>query len=90
MFHPLNSKVMTKREFNKVFSYVRLLVARNEEVFISMNPSAHLIDHCGGYELELHPQYLMWEREVALLAMIVERLSLSAEFMFHRGMIIIR
>lgn len=81
---------MTKQEFNKVFCYVRLLVARNEEVFISMNPSAHLINHCGGYELELHPHFLMWEREVALLAMIIERLSFAGEFQFDRGLIIIR
>lgn len=81
---------MTKQELNKVFYYVRLLVARNDEVFISMNPSAHLIGHCGGYELELHPQYLMWEWEVALLSLIVERLCFSAEFHFASGMIIIR
>lgn len=81
---------MTKQEFHKVFCYVRLLVVRDEDEFISMHPSAHLVDHCGGYELELHPSYLMWEREVALLAMIVERLSFSAEFLFHKGMIIIR
>lgn len=81
---------MTKQEFNKVFCYVRLLVVRNEEEFISMNPSAHLIDHCGGYELEIHPLYLMFEREVALLALIVERLCFSAEFIFREGKIIIR
>lgn len=81
---------MTKQELNKVFYYIRLLVVRNEEVFISMNPSAHLIDHCGGYELELHPHYLMWEREVALLALIIERLSFAGEFYFDKGMIIIR
>lgn len=81
---------MTKQEFHKMFCYVRLLVARNDEVFISMNPSAHLIDHCGGYELELHPRYLMWEKEVSLIALIAERLTLSAEFHFSRGMIIIR
>lgn len=81
---------MTKKEFHKVFCYVRLLVARNEEVFISMNPSAHLIDHCGGYELELHPHFLMWEREIALLAMIIERLSFAGEFHFDKGLIIIR
>lgn len=81
---------MTKKEFHKMFCYVRLLVARNDEVFISMNPSAHLIDHCGGYELELHPRYLMWEKEVSLIALIAERLTLSAEFHFSSGMIIIR
>ena len=81
---------MTKQQFNKMFCYVRLLVARSDEVFISMNPSAHLIDHCGGYELELHPQYLMWEREVALLALIADRLCFSAEFYFRDGLIIIR
>lgn len=81
---------MTKQELNKVFYYVRLLVIRDEEEFISMNPSAHLIDHCGGYELELHPRYLLWEREVSLLALIVERLCFSAEFHFSKGMIIIR
>lgn len=81
---------MTKQELNKVFYYVRLLVVRDEEEFISMNPSAHLIDHCGGYELELHPQYMLWEGEVSLLSLIVDRLCCSAEFHFSKGMIIIR
>lgn len=81
---------MTKKDLNKVFSYVRLLVVRDEKQFVSMNPSAHLIDHCGGYELELHPKYLMWEKEVSLIALIAERLCCTAEFHFHRGMIIIR
>jgi hypothetical protein len=81
---------MTKYEFNKMFCYTRLLVARSEEIFFDMQPSAHLINHCGGYELELHPKYLMWDKEIALLSLIAERLALSLECHFSDGSIIIR
>ena len=81
---------MTKYEFNKMFCYTRLLVVRNESEFIDMQPSAHLIDHCGGYELELHPHYLLWGNEMALLSLIVDRLCLSLECHFSDGSIIIR
>lgn len=81
---------MTKYEFNKMFCYTRLLVARSEETFLSMQPSAHLIDHCGGYELELHPRYFMWGSEIALLALIAARLCLSLECHFSDSSIIIR
>lgn len=81
---------MTKFEFTKMFCYTRLLVARSEEELIAMQPSAHLIDHCGGYELELHPRLLMWDNEIALLSLIVRRLCLSLECHFSDGSIIIR
>lgn len=81
---------MTKQELNKVFFYVRKLVVRNDDVLFCMSPSAHLIDHCGGYELELHPRYLLWDKEISLMALIAERLALSAEFYFSSGTIIIR
>ena len=81
---------MTKYQFNKMFCYTRLLVARNEEEFIYMQPSAHLIDHCGGYELELHPRFILWDKEIALLSLITDRLCLSLECHFRDGFIIIR
>lgn len=81
---------MTKYEFNKMFCYTRLLVTRNESEMIAMQPSAHLIDHCGGYELELHPKLLMWDKEIALLSLIADRLCLSLECHFSSGTIIIR
>lgn len=81
---------MTKSQFNKMFCYTRLLVARDDSVFLSMQPSAHLIDHCGGYELELHPRFLMWDKEIALLSLIADRLCLSLECHFSDSSIIIR
>lgn len=81
---------MTKLEFNKMFCYTRLLVARSEEKFLSMQPSAHLINHCGGYELELNPKCLMWDQEIALLSLIADRLCLSLECHFSDSSIIIR
>ena len=81
---------MTKYEFNKMFCYTRLLVVRDESQFIAMRPSARLIDHCGGYELELHPRYLMWDKEISLLSLIADRLCLSLECHFSDGTIISR
>ena len=81
---------MTKYEFTKMFCYTRLLVVRDESEFIAMQPSARLIDHCGGYELELHPRYLMWDKEISLLSLIADRLCLSLECHFSQGTIIIR
>ena len=81
---------MTKNEFIKMFCYTRLLVARDESELLSMRPSAHLIDHCGGYELELHPRRLLWGEEIAILQLIADRLCLSLQCQFSDGTMIIR
>lgn len=70
-----------------LFSYV---VADGRDDVLSYAPSAHLIDHCGGYELELHPSTIMWENEMVCLCSMADRLCLAVECRFHEGLIIIR
>lgn len=85
-----SSSYMTKNEFKKLFGLFSYVVADGFDDVLSYSPSAHLIPHCGGYELELHPRLIMWGNEVSCLAMIVERMCCSMECRFSEGIIIIR
>lgn len=81
---------MTKEEFMKLFGLFSYVVADGQDDVLSYSPSAHLIDNCGGYELELHPRLFMWGNEVSCLAMIADRMCCSMECRFYNGSIIIR
>ena len=81
---------MTKEDFMKLFGLFSYVVADGHDDVLSFSPSAHLIHHCGGYELELHPRSIMWGDEISCLAMIVERMCCSMECRFSEGLIIIR
>lgn len=81
---------MTKVEFMKMFQLFKSVIPCDSEDLLSYAPSAHLIDHCGGYELELRPSRLMWDREISCLCSMAERLSHSVECRFYNGSIIIR
>ena len=81
---------MTKKEFKKMFDLFCGVVARDKEEVLSYTPSAHLIENCGGYELELHPSRIMWDREMTCLCAMADRLCQSVECRFWEGIIIIR
>ena len=81
---------MSKKEFMKMFGLFSYVVADGHDDVLSYTPSAHLIDHCGGYELELHPDSIMWGDEISCLAMMADRLCCSMECRFPEGKIIIR
>ena len=81
---------MTKKEFETMFRLFRDVVVRDNEELFSYAPSACFIGNCGGYELELHPSLIMWEREITCLCSMAERLCFSVECRFWQGMIVIR
>lgn len=81
---------MSKKEFMKVFGLFSYVVADGHDDVLAYTPSAHLIDHCGGYELELHPRSIMWGGEISCLALMVDRMCCSMECRFPEGIIIIR
>ena len=81
---------MTKTEFMKMFHIFKCVVCRDSEDFFSYSPSAHLIDHCGGYELELHPSRIMWEKDLVCLCGLADKMCFAMECKFYNGSIIIR
>lgn len=81
---------MTKKEFQKVFALVKLLVCTDFKDATRWHPSAHLISHCGGYELWLSPTCLVWGQEIAMLSLLAERECLSIHCEFHEGLIVLR
>ncbi|MBO5677574.1 MAG: hypothetical protein J6S02_05525 [Bacteroidaceae bacterium] len=81
---------MTKKEFEKMFRLFRDVVVSDEEDLLAYSPSAHFIENCGGYELELHPSRIMWEREIVCLCALADRMCCSVESRFWQGSIIIR
>lgn len=81
---------MTKEMFSKFYSLFTSLIKQEVCGEFVMNASAHLINHCGGYELELHPNCLMWGDEFVLLQGICTRLGLAFEVHIYNGSLIIR
>ena len=81
---------MTKEMFSKFYSLFTSLIKQEVGGEYVMNASAHLIDYCGGYELEVHPACLMWGDEFVLLQALCTRFALACEVHFWSGSIIIR
>lgn len=81
---------MTKEKFMQMFGLFSYVVANGYDDVFRYSPSAHFIENCGGYELELHPSSIMWDGEIVCLCAMAERLCLSVECRFWKGSIIIR
>ena len=81
---------MTKNVFIKFYDVFTSLVRQNVLDEYVMNASAHLIDHCGGYELELHPDCLMFGEEIVLINSLCNRFQLCFEIRVYSGTFIIR
>ena len=80
---------MTKQEFQKFYLLFTKLVKQEVNDEYCMNASAHLVDYCGGYELELHPDCLMWGREFVLIESLCNLFALSFEVRMSKGVLII-
>lgn len=74
----------------KMFQLFKSVISDNSEDLLSYAPSAHLIDHCGGFELVLHPSRIMWDRDLSCLCSLAGKLCHSVECRFYDGSIIIR
>lgn len=74
----------------KMFQLFKCIIARDSDELFSYAPSAHLIDHCGGYELVLRPSRIMWDGEISCLSVLADHLCLSVECRFYDGTIIVR
>lgn len=81
---------MTKEKFSKIYTLFTVLIKQEVNGEYVMGASAHLIGHCGGYELELHPDCLMWGDEFVALQAMCSRFGLACEVYIYEGKIIIR
>lgn len=81
---------MTKKEFQKFYLLFTKLVKQEVNNEYAMNASAHLIDYCGGYELELHPNCLMWGAEFVMIQALCDKFALAFEVHLRSGALIIR
>ena len=81
---------MTKQKFSKFYRLFTILVKQEVNNEYVMCASCHFIDHCGGYELQLRPECLMWGSEFALMQALCDRLSLSFEVHMSQGLLTIR
>lgn len=81
---------MTKNVFIQFYDVFTSLVKQNVLDRYVMNASAHLIEDCGGYELELHPDCLMFGDEIVLINSLCNRFLLTFEIYVYSGTFIIR
>lgn len=81
---------MTKNEFQKFYLLFTKLVKQEVNREYCMNASAHLVDHCGGYELELRPTCIIWGEELALIQALASRYCHAFVCDFKEGLLTIR
>ena len=81
---------MTKEVFIKFYDIFTQVVKQEVCEEYCMNASAGIIDHCGGYTLELRPQCLMWGSEMSMIHSLCEHFYLSFEVHIYKGLLIIR
>lgn len=81
---------MDKVVFQKVWNQVKPVATKKVNGGWQMQPSCELIQHCGGYQLILKPECLMWANEVMLLSSVASMCACSIEFRFDDGLIVIR
>ena len=81
---------MTKDGFKLMYRAFADIITRDKDDLFAWVPSAHFIDHCGGYELELHPDNIVWDNEIICLCAMAAKLCHTVECHFYDGSIIIR
>ncbi len=81
---------MTKEVFIKFYDIFTQVVKQEVCGEYCMNASAGIIDHCGGYTLELHPDCLMWGSEMSMIHSLCQYFCLSFEVHLYEGMLTIR
>lgn len=81
---------MNRQEFETLWSELTPVLSLTVNDSVQLLASAHFIDHCGGLEMWLKPQCLMWGRELAFIDSVANIHCLSVEFDFLDCLIIIR
>lgn len=81
---------MTKEVFQKFYNMFTKLVKQEVNNEYVMNASAHIIDYCGGYELVIRPDCLMWGDEFVMIQALCNRFALSFEIRIYCGELIVR
>lgn len=81
---------MNRQEFQTLWSELTPVLSLTVNDGVQLLASAHFIEHCGGLEMWLVPQCLMWGRELAFIDSVANIHCLSVEFDFLRCVIKIR
>ena len=81
---------MNRQEFDTLWSELAPVLSLTVNDGLQLLASAHFIEHCGGLEMWLEPQCLMWGRELAFIDSVAGFHSLSVEFHFSKCLIVIR
>lgn len=81
---------MDKVVFQKVWNQAKPVVTKKVNGVWQMQASCELIDVCGGFQLVLKPDCLMWARELMFLSSVAMMFACSIEFRFYDGLIVIR
>lgn len=78
---------MDKKTFCKCWSSVKAVVSKKVCGEISVVSYCELTEHCGGYELILEPQCLLWANELTFLIGAIQLVPACVEFDIKNGRI---
>lgn len=80
---------MTKSDFIKLWAQIKPVVTKQVDGHAAIECDCEFIDYCGGYQLNLRPEFRLWPNEMIFLLSSCELLCCCAECNFYRGLITI-
>ena len=87
MFHPLNSKVMTKQNFIKLWSHIERICKKKVNGELSITAICEVSPCPDSYRLVLMPRVIMWPDELCALVGLSGMQHVSLYFNFKEGSI---
>lgn len=73
---------MTKEEVIKIWPFIEPVVSKLVNGQLTVDCDCEFIDHCGGFQLNLRPQSIMWEWEMIALFSAANLFFCSVECSF--------
>lgn len=80
---------MTKSEFITLWARIKPIITKPVNGHPAIDCDCEFIDHCGGYQLNVRPQCILWPYELIFLLSAVESLHCCAACRFYDGSIYI-
>lgn len=78
---------MTKSEFITVWARIKPVVTKSVLGAPAIECDCEFINHCGGYQLNVRPQCLLWPNELIFLLSSIDLLCCCAACNFRDGTI---
>lgn len=80
---------MTRKKLVKFHRLFNELVQHEVDGHLAYGFKSHSVDYCGGVEVILRSDYVIWDREISTLDSICRSMALSMQIELYNGRILI-